>query len=423
MKQLWLLLLPLFCLPDLLFSQETSVGVLKWTDYLIGPYLLSIASAGGFSTKDRRLRPLTVLLFVFGFCALVSTLTISLRYGYRSDYFTRLGLAKLAKFGLYAAAGIGTLRVILTSPELRIRLRWSILASLLTVSISVYTSATVLNDLPGSPREAGFRYEATNAVSVLMSMLLAFLLGEWGERTTHVAWRNAGVVLLPAIVMGFFLTGGRGGWIGLLLALAYVLVNAGLKPSFVLGGFVLIAIGAVVYTQNPSFSHHVDITLNPALLAEETAFARATGFDDGNRVTILINESAKLVRSPIFGSGLFHRGAASGLYPTGSHNFFLQMLLETGLVGGGAIIAYFYRLWRTGRGQVIVGARPQLGSRAAMVAAVAGGLSGEYFYGGPTLLMLHVLIAPALAFGATAATAAPTLPQPISARMRLQRHA
>ncbi len=47
-----------------------------------------------------------------------------------------------------------------------------------------------------------------------------------------------------------------------------------------------------------------------------------------------LHESAKFPKSPIFGTGFYHRGEKSGLWLTGSHNFWIQMFLETGLVGG-----------------------------------------------------------------------------------------
>jgi O-antigen ligase len=171
----------------------------------------------------------------------------------------------------------------------------------------------------------------------------------------------------------------------------------------VLGGLVLALSGSFVYTQNEDFSHHVDMTFNPELLEQETEFAQATGLDDGNRFKIFVNESSKLTSSPLFGSGLFHRGGRSRLYTTGSHNFFLQMFLETGIVGGAAMVLFFRRLWQLSKGTLIEGARNQLGTQAALIAAIAGGLTGEYFYGGPVLLMLIVLAAPALSSATAAA--------------------
>jgi O-antigen ligase len=394
LKNLWLLLLPLFCLPDLLLSQQTAVGVLKWTDYLIVPYVLSILAAGG-ARPTAATRPLVVALTVFCVWCVVSTLTVPLRYGYSDYSFTRVGLAKLAKFALYAAAGIGTMRVASRSTAIQAHLRWSLLVALCIAGVSVYASKILLMDLPTAPHEAGFQYEATNAVSVLMSMLLAFILGEWADRTGYRAWRNAGVVLLPVVVVGFFLTGGRGGWVSLIVAIGYVLLKVGLRPSFVLGALVLALGATLVYSESEDFSRHVDITINPALLQSETEFAQATGFDDGNRLQIFLTQATKLTDAPLLGAGLFHRGSRSGLYQTGSHNFFLQMFLETGVVGGVAILLFFARLWRLSRAG-LEGSRSNLGSQAALVAAVVGGLTGEYFYGGPGLLMLMVIVAPAL---------------------------
>ena len=135
MKNLWLLLLPLFCLPDLLFSRQTPLGVLKWTDYVILPYIASVLLAGGLRPTVVT-RPLTFAIWLFCLWTFVSTLTISLRFGYASDYPVRFGLAKLAKFALYAFAGISTLRLVSSSPEVETRLRWSLLAALL-VSVRV----------------------------------------------------------------------------------------------------------------------------------------------------------------------------------------------------------------------------------------------------------------------------------------------
>jgi hypothetical protein len=163
-----------------------------------------------------------------------------------------------------------------------------------------------------------------------------------------------------------------------------------------LGGMLMLFSVAIAYTQNESFAHHVDITVNPELLDEETEFAQASGFDDGNRMTIFLKESVKLVNDPIFGAGLFHRGFGGvGLDPNGSHNFFLQMFLETGLVGGGIILALFYRLWMTS-GPQPGRSNEQLGVRAAIVAGVVSSCTGEYFYGGVVLFYLFALVGPAL---------------------------
>lgn len=393
-----MLLVPAFGMPDLLFSQQTTVGILKSTDWVILPYLLLLVLAGAAKRGKEETKPLTNLLWFFCGWALLSTLTVPLRYIYADDHVMQMGVVKVGKFGLYAAAGIGTVRAVLGDPEVLPRFHWAILLALLLSGVSAYLTTTTLLDLPSSPEEAGFRFEAMNAVSVQISIVMAFVLGEWVANRGTAAWRSIGIALLPVAVLGFFLTGGRGGWVGLLVALAYVLLKVGMRPSFVVAGLVVSMVGTVAYSENDSFKRHVDITVKPELLAEETEFAQTTGFDDGNRFTIFVHESQQLLRAPILGAGLFHRGGRSGLDSKGSHNFFLQMFLETGFVGGIAILMLFRRMWRIA-GQGPTPGTVALGVRAALVAAIVGGNTGEYFYGGPALFMLLAVMVPACLSG------------------------
>ena len=418
MKRLWLLLVPAFGMPDLLFSQQTSVGILKSTDWIIVPYLLLLVLAGAGRSGKEETKPLTKILWFFCGWALLATLTIPLRYSYGDDHIVQVGIVKVGKFAMYGAAGIGTVRAVLGDPAVLPRFHWAILASLLLSGISAYLTTTTLLDLPNSPEEAGFRFEAMNGVSVQISIVMAFVLGEWVANRGTAAWRSLGVGLLPIAVLGFFLTGGRGGWVGLLAALAYVLLKVGMRPSFVVAGLVVAVVGTFAYVENDSFSRHVDITIKPELLDQETEFAQTVGFDDGNRFTIFVHESQQLLRSPVLGAGLFHRGGRSGLDSKGSHNFFLQMFLETGFIGGIAILMLFRRMWRIA-GQGPAPDTVSLGVRAALVAAMVGGNTGEYFYGGPVLFMLLAVMTPAClkelaAPGPVAKPATPALPTSVA---------
>jgi O-antigen ligase len=393
-KRLWLLLVPAFGMPDMLFSEQTAVGILKSTDWIILPYLLLLMLAGAGRIGKDETRPLTSLLWFFCGWALLSTLTVPLRYAPVDFQVVQMGIVKVGKFALYAAAGIGTIRAVLADPQVLPRFQWAILLSLLLSGVSTYVTTTTLLDLPNSPAEAGFQFEAMNAVSVQISIVMAFVLGEWVANRGTAAWRSIGIGLLPIPVFGFLVTGGRGGWVGLVVALAYVLLKVGMRPSFVVAGLVVVMVGTFAYSENDSFRLHVDITVKPELLAQETEFAQTTGFDDGNRFTIFVHESQQLLRSPVLGAGMFHRGGRSGLDSRGSHNFFLQMLLETGLVGGIAIIMLFRRMWLVA-GQGPTPGTVALGVRAALVAAIVGGSTGEYFYGGPVLFMLLAVMVPA----------------------------
>ena len=76
-----------------------------------------------------------------------------------------------------------------------------------------------------------------------------------------------------------------------------------------------------------------------------------------------------------------------------SHNFFLQMFLETGVPGGLLVLAIFYGLWRQAGCPAARRRGLDVPAKAALLAAVAGGLGGEYFYGGIGLFTLLAVYA------------------------------
>ncbi len=115
------------------------------------------------------------------------------------------------------------------------------------------------------------------------------------------------------------------------------------------------------------------------------------GIDDGNRLYIWGVEASKFVYSPVLGTGFFHRGASSGLFSAGSHNFFLQIALETGGPGIIALLMIFARMWRQAGGAAARAEGEDIPVRAALVAAIVGALSGEYFYGSTPLLGLMLI--------------------------------
>ena len=104
-----------------------------------------------------------------------------------------------------------------------------------------------------------------------------------------------------------------------------------------------------------------------------------------------------MIKAPVFGTGFFHRGfefSKSSLDEVGSHNFWLQMFLETGIVGGGLVLLIFWRMWRQAVFLERKGEKLAIAVQSAFVAAFVGGMSGEYFYGGIALFTLFIVYAP-----------------------------
>jgi hypothetical protein len=106
-----------------------------------------------------------------------------------------------------------------------------------------------------------------------------------------------------------------------------------------------------------------------------------------------VHEAPKLTNAPLLGTGFYHRGGVSTLWRSGSHNFFIQMFLETGVVGGGLVLLILALTWQQAG---LAGARRDkisVATRAALITAVVGGMSGEYYYGGIGLLVLYAVSA------------------------------
>jgi hypothetical protein len=69
------------------------------------------------------------------------------------------------------------------------------------------------------------------------------------------------------------------------------------------------------------------------------------------------------------------------------------MFLETGAVGGVLVIMIFVLMWRQAGSAIARQIRISVATRAALITAVIGGMSGEYFYGNVTVLVLFAVFA------------------------------
>jgi len=392
-----LLLLPLLFLPDMgLSAGNADVGGGELSDFLVAPYLLAVYFAGnrrGFGSW-RQARPL--LLFFLGW-ALLSTLTINLRFGY-SGYETMIfSGVKVGKLAVYGTAGVLTARALEQDLWARSLYPWALLAVCVIVSTTflvlrgteyVGRAATLLGPRMG--------YQSDNAMSVALVILYGWLVAYWASSSSSNAWNTALAVVSPLLMVGLFYTDGRGGWVAGVLALGYVAVRLGIRPSVAGAGLVGLLTVIVLYQSESGFRSQIDMTFDPTRLSYQSQFASSTGIDDGSRLEIWTHEAPQIIEAPILGVGLFHRGGGSHLFLSGSHNYWLQMFLETGLVGGLTLLVLLRRIWRYAGSLVCESANVSTAARAALIAAFVGGLSEAYFYGGKPLLALLFSLAPAL---------------------------
>jgi hypothetical protein len=69
------------------------------------------------------------------------------------------------------------------------------------------------------------------------------------------------------------------------------------------------------------------------------------------------------------------------------------MFLETGIVGGLLLLAIFALTWRQAKLTAISQNKISVATRAALITAIVGGMSGEYYYGGVSVLVLFAIYA------------------------------
>jgi O-antigen ligase len=389
--RLWLFYLPFLFLPNLGLGRETAFGKLELSDYLIGPYLVCLWIASS-PARRQRVQLLMPLIAAFLAVAAISTLSMPWRYAYPSLEPFYFSLLKLAKLTLYGYAGLMTARRI-RGAEGRRRFHWALLGVLAGLGGSLLAMRPEQDPL----REAAMAaqgYKSDNAISVALAVLACYVGALLATRYGTHRWRRTAALVIAVGLLGSFVSSGRGGWLAAGAGLLYLLwrrqqVKA--AAGVTAGLFLLGVVGYLVF---PEFKYDVDRTLKPDPDYVAIYGAGLGGIDDGGRVAIWLFNVPRILEEPVLGTGFFHRGGLANHPFTGSHNFFLQMFLETGIAGGLLVLAIFQRLWKDAGAAGAEAAKLTIPLRAALVAAVVGGMGGEYFYGGITLLALLAVYAP-----------------------------
>jgi len=378
----WLCYFPLLFLPDLGMRERTSLGALELSDLLICPYivLLTLQARRHRRILSGELAPWMVFFVVW---ALLVTLLMTVRYGYDDSFHLLLSLLKLLKFALYGLAGMLTARA-LTHNRVRQAFVRSLAFAGVVASLGLFFFGQK-SEMTEQTHALG--YKASNAVSVMVAILGSYLCGLWMGRMVKTRWsRWLLLASLASMVVGSATSQGRGGWVAGMAGVGYVCWRAGLRKRALLIAATIPVFSLALYTFSPGFQQRVQFTLSQD-------DGRSSALDDGGRPQNFAKGVEQFQRSPWLGTGFFHRGGETGLYPHGSHNFFLQMFLETGIPGGLVMLALCYRLWRLAGSASAKQAMLEVPSKAALVAALVGGMSGEYFYGGITMFMLLAVYA------------------------------
>jgi O-antigen ligase len=359
-------------LPDLGRDGGGVLGQLTFADKLMLPGFVMLAIIA------RRLPPTPMersarAVVAFVIIATIASLSVPLRFPAADSSVAVMGALRMAKFSGYALLAFASLRCF-ASPLYRrtVVAGWGA-GVLLMSGVLIYQAQLLDQGLPG-PRQANLLHGNPASVALACVVVSSTYVLTSGRLAGARAWMLAGVALSG--VVGMIFSQGRGGWLSLLLGAAFMTRRIRFQYLVVASVIGLIVAAAAAFS--PSVSRNLQ-----RLVVEETDYS-ATGddaessVDDGGRIQTWAHESGKLAEHPLLGFGIFHRGGASPLWSTGSHNFFLQMFLEAGLLGGAAFLWFFWNLWRATQ---TLQREARIGGQAVLLTMGFGAMGGEYLYG------------------------------------------
>ncbi len=246
------------------------------------------------------------------------------------------------------------------SRDVQIPLRTLAVATIFVMTLSLVDA--FLNDQRLSQALHGDNWEhrdRLNFMSTSLAVILPFFWA-WLIKKDQEQEVLAHSFALPVAVVSFwviFVCGGRAGWISGTVAALIFLWLAGTRHQFTLHGrhwllsIFVVAIGPLLYGLARGMDTLVS-RINPAM----EKFGPGSG-----RLDIWEFAMSKIPENPVFGIGLnsFRKLSfdgvelASTMHP---HNFVLQLLLETGIVGFAAVAAValyvLYIFWKYAQGNL-----------------------------------------------------------------------
>jgi O-antigen ligase len=359
--------------PDLgQVGRTSALGQVTFADKLLVPGFVALAIIARKlppTPMERHARALLAFIVI----ALIASVTVPLRFPAADPSVAVMGVLRIAKFSGYALLAFASLRCF-ASPLYRrtVVAGWGLGVVLLS-SVLVYQAQLLDQGLPGQ-RQANLLHGNPVSVALACVVVSSTYVLTSGRLAGARAWMLAAVTFSG--VVGMIFSQGRGGWLSLVLGAAFM--TRRIRLRFIAAAAVVGLIVAVAASNSPSVARNLQ-----KLVVEEKDYSvtgddAESSVDDGGRIQTWVHESGKLAEHPLLGFGIFHRGGASPLWSTGSHNFFLQMFLEAGLLGGCAFLWFFWSLWRATQ---TLQREARIGGQAVLITMGFGAMGGEYLYG------------------------------------------
>jgi O-antigen ligase len=216
-------------------------------------------------------------------------------------------------------------------------------ATLMALTIPIYASMTGVSPLFTSADKSE-RFGLTigmhvNELSLLLNTAFALSLFTLiGTRRGVVKILLAGVIGIVSVAVA--LTFSRGGYLGWLIVVAYLLVTRR-KIVWLLGTVVVMAVAVAIMP--PEIVERAFVGIQEGNMARVSA---------GRVSNIWLPLLPTLLESPLFGNGLgsvmwsepMRRGTMNSVGHT--HNAYLGLVLDLGIVGAVLVWMFWFRLWQ-----------------------------------------------------------------------------
>ncbi len=206
----------------------------------------------------------------------------------------------------------------------------TIVCSLVLVNSTGVTTAGLMLD------SSGFLYQNTSYYAAYTLGMTVFMIQEQ-KRNLSIRIPKIVLFLLVPIQIGIcFMAGGRGGIILILVVLlwAFFSEKRNIEKLVLTVCFVIITVVAVIYFV-PVLMRIIGVDSTGY---ERTIMLLTTGISDQGREALWANSIEAFKERPIFGNGI---GSVFYLFNSYSHNMFVDILCEKGVVGLLIVVSVF----------------------------------------------------------------------------------
>lgn len=382
------------CLPLILFIPNlnllginTSFGSIEIIDLLIVPAILLLMIIDIKNSRRTVMFGVSKYITAFTIWLLFTIIIAYIRFDYFNDSFLQISVLKIANFFSYCVFAFLYYRNIPKSNVHQLMKVFTLTALLISSSVILVELKILLLT------SDQYIYSNQNVTSVALSILSILVLPILMKNRTSIRKQLLGFAFIGFVSSALFLSGGRAGAFGFIIGVLFYFIRHFTIQRKILSLGLGLLLLFIAYNEIDDVKYEIDRTIFPSenqYRKLRSYDAGMFGIDDGKRLYGLTNNIKKVDNFPIAGAGYLNRTEETQLHYSGSHNYFLQIWLETGFIGLTILLLIIYKVTKIVR---TIRYKPiKIGVQLSLIVALLTGFTGEYFYSGEALMTLLLAI-------------------------------